>query len=206
MLLIDVLKDFRIDVANCNALITFALSRYASGGYKHQRGRREFIMESAFLKIFISWETFLERAFHSYMQGETSVLGVAPVKYVNPIDENHAKKILIGTQKYVDWSNPEIVRKLSKLYFQHGFVINSTLSAIQADIFDMRTIRNSAAHMSSTTSAALDALGTRLLSKPCVNIKPTDLLMSIDPANTPDTILDTYNAKLDVAAELIAKG
>lgn len=207
MSLSNTLLEYRNNVSECQGFINFALSRYASGGYKFSRDKRIFITESAFLKFFISWETFLEKAFHFYLLGLPSISGSLPVRFVTPIDERHAQGILIGTQKYVDWANPEIIRKLSILYFEHGDIINSQLSSINSELLDLRTIRNSAAHMSSTTSSKLDGLATRLLGRSCHNISVFELLLSINPISpTADHILEGYIDMLDVSAELIATG
>jgi len=200
------IDNYRNAVTNCQSFIAHAHDRYASGGYKIRTDLRKFISESSFLKLFIAWEHFLESCFIDYLMNEQSILGNRPAKFANPIDPNHAQELLIGTQKYVDWSNPEITRKLSKIYFHQGYVFNTQLGAIQTQLFDLKTIRNSAAHLSSTTSSKLDALSSRLLNTNCQNYSAYDLLFSIDPTNPGQTILDTYINTLDVSAEIIANG
>ncbi|MCS5491793.1 hypothetical protein [Algoriphagus limi] len=200
------LDNFRNSVAECQQFITYAHNRYTSGGYKVQASLRKFISESSFLKLFIAWEKFLEESFIDYLMNEQSILGNRPAKFANPIDREHAQKLLIGTQKYVDWSNPEITRRLSIIYFHQGYVFNSELGAIQTDLFDLKTIRNSAAHLSSTTSSQLDALSTRLLRTPCHGYTAYDLLFSLDPLNAGQTILNKYITVLDITAEKIANG
>ena len=73
---------------------------------------------------------------------------------------------------------------------------------------DMKSIRNSAAHLSSTTSSKLDGLASRILSTPVTNYTAYKLLFSIDPRVTlyPTTVLERYLTLLDVAAEEIANG
>jgi hypothetical protein len=200
------LNDYRKSVAECQQFITYAHNRYASGGYKVQASLRKFISESSFLKLFIAWEKFLEASFIDYLMNEQSIQGNRPAKFANPIDREHAHKLLIGTQKYVDWSNPEITRRLSAIYFHQGYVFNTQLGAIQTDLFDLKTIRNSAAHLSSTTSSQLDGLSSRLLGTPCNGFTAYDLLFSIDPATPSQTVLDRYITVLDVTAEIIANG
>jgi len=201
------LNDFRASVTECQSFINYAHTKYARGNYKIAANLREFIGESSFLKIFIAWETFLEQCFIDYLLNEASILGNMPVKWVHPRDRDHALKMIVHTQKYIDWANPEMVRKLSQIYFHNGFFFNSQLSAINAELLDLKTIRNSAAHLSSTTSAKLDGLSSRLLGRPCVNFTAYDLLFSINPTSTTGaTILDNYLTILDVSAEIIANG
>ena len=77
----------------------------------------------------------------------------------------HAHRILIGTQKYVDWSNPEIIRRLCNLFFDPSNPFDTYIASINTDLFDLKTIRNAAAHLTSTTSQQLDSLATRKLKR-----------------------------------------
>lgn len=202
------LNDFRTTTTNLVAHITFAHHKYASGSYKVSRDLREFISESAFLRIYIAWETFIENCFVDYLLNEPSILNNRPAKWVNPIDRDHAQQIIIGNQRHMDWSNPETIRKISQIFFHQGYVFNAALSAINNDLMDLKTIRNSAAHTSSSTSSKLDGLSTRILNTPCSNYTAYRLLFSIDPRSVvPNTnVLDRYLQIIDVAAEQIANG
>jgi len=108
----------------------------------------------------------------------------------------------------MDWSNPEAIRKISQIFFHQGYVFNTSLSAINNDLMDLKTIRNSAAHMSSTTASKLDGLSTRILSAPCANYTAYRTLFSTDPRSgaAAQTVIDRYLQILDVAAEQIANG
>jgi hypothetical protein len=115
--------------------------------------------------------------------------------------------MLIGTQRYVDWANPETVVKLANLYLKDGEPFNTNLKSIQSHLSDLKTIRNSCAHLSSTTSAQLDSVASRLLGKPVSGVSVTDLLTATDPNGQQDeTILDRYLAYVDACAENLAKG
>ncbi|HWD88020.1 MAG TPA: hypothetical protein VG367_07840 [Mucilaginibacter sp.] len=202
------LADFRTAVNDLMLHINFAHQRYNNNSFKIARNLREFICESAFLRIYIAWETFLENCFVDYLLNEVSILSNRPAKWVNPIDKEHALQIIIGNQRHMDWSNPEIVRKISGIFFHQGYVFNAVLSAINNDLFDLKTIRNSAAHTSSTTASKLDGLSTRILNTPCNNYTAYRLLFSNDPrsATQNQTVLVRYLQIIDVAAEQIANG
>lgn len=166
---------------------------------------QSFVVDSSFLRIFIAWETFVETAFVSYLLGATSTAGRAAVRYSSPPSEAHARSLLIGTQKYVDWANPEIVRKLAGNHFQNGEPIGSAISSIQNDLFDLRTIRNAAAHLTATTSHPLDALASRRLQRVCTGISVSQFVLTIDSAVAGNvTVMDSYLSLLDSAAENIA--
>lgn len=202
------LNDFRASITELNQHITFAHQKYASGAYKVAVNLREFISESAFLKMFVAWETFVEKCFVDYLINEESILARRPAKWANPIDSNHAHQIIIGNQKHMDWSNPETIRKISKIFFHQGYVFDSALSSVNADLMDMKAVRNSAAHVSSTTTARLDGVATRILGVNSVNFSAYRLLFSVDPRSNPagQTVLERYLTLLDIAAEEIANG
>lgn len=207
MPLVDSLTNFRASITEANSYVSIAFRRNRSRRYIFTSSERDFITDSAFLKIFIAWETFLEHSFIQYSLGEPSILGRTVVRYVSPLDERHANSLLVGTQKYVDWSNPEIVRRLSGLYFPPGNPYQTVVGGINSDLFDLKIIRNAAAHLTSTTRTQLDSLATRKLQRPCVNTTVSGLLFAVDPSVvTGDTILDSYLIMLDVAAEAIANG
>ncbi|MBV8391089.1 MAG: hypothetical protein JO080_14890 [Mucilaginibacter sp.] len=202
------LADFRASVVELNSHITYAHQRYRNNSFKIASNLREFISESAFLRIYIAWETFLETCFVDYLLNEVSVLNNRPAKWVNPIDKEHAQQIIIGNQRHMDWSNPETVRKISSIFFHQGYIFNTSLGSINNDLMDLKTIRNSAAHVSSTTTNKLDGLSTRVLGVPCNNYTAYRLLFSLDPRSTVpnQTVLDRYLQIIDIAAEQIANG
>ncbi len=202
------LSDFRLANTELKSHINFAHLKYAGGSYKIARNLREFISEAAFLRIFIAWETFVEKCFVDYLLNEPSILNNRPAKWATPISKEHAQEIIIGNQRHMDWSNPEAIRKISQIFFHQGYVFNTSLSAINNDLMDLKTIRNSAAHMSSTTASKLDGLSTRILNTPCTNYTAYRLLFSTDPRSGPlnQTVIDRYLQILDVAAEQIANG
>lgn len=208
MALAQNLNDFRLTNTELMSHINFAHLKYANGAYKIARNLREFISEAAFLRIFIAWETFIENCFVDYLLNEPSILNNRPAKWATPINKEHAQEIIIGNQRHMDWSNPEAIRKISQIFFHQGYVFNTSLSAINNDLMDLKTIRNSAAHMSSTTASKLDGLSTRILNTPCTNYTAYRLLFSIDPRSGAlnQTVIDRYLQILDVAAEQIANG
>ncbi len=131
--------------------------------------------------MFVAWESFIEASFTKFLCGEPSTTGLQIVCCATPRDLEHAQKMVIGVMKYVDWSHPEVIRKLAAIYFEDGHPFSTLISAIQSDLFDLRTIRNAAAHITSTTTHQLDALGQRKLRRPCLNIGVPAILMPWTP-------------------------
>lgn len=89
-----------------------------------EKNVKEFIIESAFLKMFIFWEEFIENSIVIYISNDHLET------YVSPVDNDHASSILIGTQKYVDWANYEVVKKLANLYLKDGEPYKTTINSI----------------------------------------------------------------------------
>ena len=206
MPLVDTLTNYRASITQSTQNLNIAFNTDVGGAYIYSQPQRDFIIEASFLKVFISWENFLENSFLDFLLGEPSIRGTIITRHVTPTDRNHGHKILIGTQKYVDWANPEIVRRLSKLFFENTNPIETVISSIQTDIFDLKTVRNAAAHISSTTSHEIDALATRKLQRQCINFTVSQFILAFDPSaavNT-QTFLTSYTNLLDAAADNIA--
>ncbi|MBB5210529.1 hypothetical protein [Microbulbifer hydrolyticus] len=204
MSLSDSIGEFRAGVSQVNAVLEKAYEVDSDGNEIFDELQQEFIVSSAFLRMFIHWETFVEASFASYLIGERSVNGTSVSRCVTPSDRDHALKILVGTQKYVDWANHEIVRRLANLYLEDGEPFSSNISAIARDLSDLKTVRNAAAHLSSTTQHQLDALASRVLGRAVSNFTVANFILHLDPNDPSKTILQKYQELLDLAAENIA--
>jgi hypothetical protein len=202
MPLVAAFSAYRNQIACLNGYITKAFTQDAAGRYFLAPQEQSFIAEFSFLKAFIAWEGFLEEVFLQYLLGTPSLSGKVALRYASPFSEEHARSMLVGNLKFVDWTNPQVVRTLAAIYFEKGEPISTIISSIEADLIDLKTIRNAAAHHDSTTGKKLDALASRKLNRLCVNISVSDFILSQDPNNgATGTILENYILKLDVAAE-----
>lgn len=198
------LANFRQDVIKVNGYIDLAYEQDDTSNNIRTTDEIEFLVTSAFLKLFIAWEGFLERTFISYLTGEESLDGNQVVRYASPVDESHAHRILIGTQKYVDWANNEIVNRIAGLYFENAEPYLTALNSIARDLSDLRVIRNASAHISSTTQTKLDAVASRVLGTQVSNIRVADFITRISTEDNTKTVLQMYQLKLDITAENIA--
>ncbi len=204
MSLLNTLANFKAGITQTNHFISMAYEQDAEGNDVFDTAQKDFLISSAFLKMFIFWESFVEDSFSKYLTGETSTDGTTVTCFVSPNNRDHASKILIGTQKYVDWANHEIVRRLAKLYFEDGDPIASNLASIAQHLSDLKTIRNAAAHLSTTTQLQLDALSTRVLGHTISNTTVAVFVMHLHPLDTTKTVLQYYQDFLDIVAENIA--
>jgi hypothetical protein len=179
-----------------------------SGANIFSQRDREQITVAAFLNMFIAWEEFVEAAFADFMTGEATVGGMQPVKFVSPPSREHSVAMVIHTHRFFDFANHDSVRKLAGLYFQGGYPFDPTLSSITGELQDLKTIRNSCAHLSSSTRRALESLAGRIMAQPQPGIGVYQLLIAVDPRvpgnNT--TVYAAYRDKLIAAATSIAQG
>jgi hypothetical protein len=202
--MLNLLNDFRRSVETCRRLVTAAHAADANNAYLWPESDRSTVIEAAFLKFFISWEYFQESAFIEYLMGTISAAGNVIQRYATPPDRGHAAQMLVGLMRYVDWSTPDNVRKLGRSFFLGGEPFETTLASIQSDLFDLKTIRNAAAHLATNTSQQLDALASRKLQRVVSGVAVSTLLLSVDPGSVSGaTIFETYIALLDAAADRI---
>ena len=115
--------------------------------------------------------------------------------------------MVVHSNRYFDFANHEIVLKLAMLYFENGYPIKPALSSIFSDLADLKTMRNASAHMSSTTTTALESLALRIFGQPQPGISVYRLLTMIDPREPNNsTVYVVYRDKLLAAATLMAQG
>jgi hypothetical protein len=206
MSLSDTLTEFQSAAAQCDSLIANAHMNDSSGVPLLPLIDRQQITTAGFLNLFISWETFLEEALCKLMTGLPTISGNAPTRYVHPPTKEFAHSLVVGVNRYFDYSNHGYVRKMALLFFQHGYPFESTLSSISQDLADMKTIRNASAHLTSSTQTPLEGLAQRLFSTPQLGITLYELLTRPDPSTPGSTIFSMYKNKLLAAAEMIANG
>lgn len=202
------LAGFQAAVAQCDSLISNAHKVDSAGASLFPLIDRQQITVAAFLNLFIAWEEFIETAITDFMMGEATMGGTQPTRYVVPPTREHSNKLVISTQRYFDYANHDNVRKIANLYFETGYPFEAPLSSINADLRDLKTIRNACAHLSSSTKSALEALATRILGQPQPGINVYQLLTTIDSRvnGNATTVYASYRDKLIAAATFIAQG
>lgn len=206
MPILDLLAKFQQDLAHTDQYVQDAFSTNPNGGYIFRENFRNFIVEAAIVKIVVAWETFLEGVFTYYSMAEPSISGLVYSRYSNPPNLEHARKMAIGTQKYVEWSNPSIVLSISKLYFDSGEPFKSVIAGISDTLSDLRVIRNAAAHLSSTTKTPFEAVAAKIFGLPSPGITVADFLVRIHPTSTTnETVFAIVIKTLDAAACAIVR-
>jgi len=136
------------------------------------------IYELSFLKIYLSWESFIGRVFILYMIGEKTDSGYAPKRYVTPRDEKHAYDIIKCGRSFPDWLNIEFIRERSELFFKNGEPFKTALYSktnIRGALQNMKVLRNIIVHASKEAEEKYEnMLRNELGSAP--NISPGEFL------------------------------
>lgn len=200
----DCLQHYRDSVQQAESFITEVYQTDAGGQYIHPHDYRDFVVSSAVVRFSIAWESFLESIYCAFLLGELDTKGNTVSSCVVARDEEHAHSLLRGTNKYFDWTNPEKIVALSVLFLGSVNPIKTAINATLSDLFDLKSIRNAAAHISSTTQKSLDSIASRLFGHQMVNTTVTDVILMV--RSDGKTMWSYYKDLLDVAAENVASG
>lgn len=200
----DCLQCYRNDVQETESFIAEAHILDASGHYVHPLDYRDFVISSAVVRFSIAWESFMENTYCSFLMGEPDTQGRSVPCCVTAADEKHAHQLLIGINRYFDWTEPDLIIRLSTLYLGQDNPIKTAIKSVRSDLMDIKTIRNAAAHISVTTQNKLDALASRLYGTQQINTTVASVVHFICPDGK--TLWEYYKDLLDVAAENVVKG
>ena len=195
------------NVKQSDRLVKDAHKQRSSGKYIFSTLDREQITVAAFLNLFIAWEAFLESSIAEFMIGKPTKRGKVPKRYVSPKNIDDAHEMVRGTNRYFDFSDPNRVQKLVRLFFKNGYPYDPHFTSINRELWELKTMRNWAAHITRNTQHNLELLAQQIFSVPRVGITLYELLTAIDPAS-PDgnTVYAKYKTILMIVAELIARG
>jgi hypothetical protein len=167
------------------------------------RHRLEALYETAFLRVFLRWENFLEESFLRYLCGYASHAGPATLRGNKFNSLSLASSMLLGTRDFVPWANPNIVIARSHTFIDHGLheiVLSSSLSRLEA----FNWIRNRVAHASDYARQRFDAATTILVGRRIPSSSPGRFLREPSTPNQLSTWLFTITQELKSLAAQIA--
>ena len=104
------------------------------------------LTEGLFLHLFRSYEQFMEECFLVCMMSRGSLRSVRP--FVAPRDVGHARSMLKGSGRFVEWHSPDVIIARSELYFNNGGLIKQVVSSNRGVLFEMKRVRDRIAHSS----------------------------------------------------------
>lgn len=162
------------------------------------------IYELSFLRIFLSWEWFIESTFILYMLGSKTNTGYRPKVYVRPKDQNHAYQFVKEGRDYADWTSPDVVIRKSSLFFVDGEPYKESLMPIIQDIQNMKTIRNAIVHMSAESREKFETLVRSKLGYAKEAITPGEFLVTTIKGKSLSYIT-YFREQLELTTEKIVK-
>ena len=141
------LENFETECDYNLSLYASSLQLYIDHSDLFSEMMRNMVVEYAILKLFGKWEKFLEDIFIEYMLGEHSRNGQMVNRYVNPINREHAYKMIQNVNLYPDWSDVEKILTNARNFFENGGAFE-ILKTVKAELTSLKKVRNSIAHIS----------------------------------------------------------
>jgi hypothetical protein len=174
----DHLEFLRSEIRSCDEV------RLLAQGMRDSQART-IVYESVLLRAFRAYENYVERVFLSYLIGETREDGLEVPRFVSPRDWDHARKIVSPSGRFLDWSEPSVIRERCDVFFERDDPVYIAVGGKTTELNWMRKVRNHVAHNSveSATQFA-GVLRAVLLTEPTPIPSPGDFLQVV-PARGP---------------------
>lgn len=168
--------------------------------------RRDSMIELAFLRAFLAWETFLEDIFVLYMLGKRPISGRRPYRYVLPPSRDWAHEAIREGHRHAKWDGQSVSNKATR-FFRSGHPFTNVLRANQAFFEEAATIRNAIAHSSSDArDMFLRIVRNKAGTPPIANITVGAFLNAHVPAsNPPVAFLDFYIDRVEFVADQLVR-
>lgn len=167
--------------------------------------RRDSLVELAFLRAFLAWETFLEQSFILYLSGQSPPRGRSPRRYAFPPNQRVAMDWLIPEgREYAQWTVPMHVSGRAERFFQAGRPFTPVLRQNQNALDEARLIRNAIAHESAAARARFETIVRTKLGTLPPKFTVGGFLGMIMPASAPPvSFLEFYLIRIEFVAEQI---
>ncbi len=173
--------------------------------------RRDSMMELAFLRTFLAWESFLEESFILYLSGQKPPRGRPPVRYAFPPNHKAAIEWFVpesGRPNYARWTVAGEVTTRAERVFRAGRPFAAVLRGGQNVLDKCRTIRNAIAHESESSRTKFETLARAELVPlplpPRLTVG-TFLTTTVPASSPPVSFLDHYVDKIDILAKQIVR-
>ncbi len=116
------------------------------------------LYEAAFLRVFVAWEDFLDRAFVNYLCGRRSGSGLESLTPGQSYSKTLADAELrvYGSSSYALWHNPQKVVHRAKRFFSGGLIEN-VVSSDLSKLSHYAAVRHRIAHGHSDSKAKFDS-------------------------------------------------
>ena len=148
--------------------------------------RLELLYELAYLRMFVSWEAFLEQVFLRYLCGYSSKFGVAAPAAGTafaPTLASAATAVLAG-RRYVLWHNPSAVVDRARRFFS-GSVVETVILSNTARLDQCAAVRHRITHSQSDARRQFDAATMTFTGTRYKGGRPGAFLRDVDASVAP---------------------
>jgi hypothetical protein len=192
--LVNVLKTLDREISEAIKLVSRIQQICQSRTVRPRISKKHFemIVELAFLRSFLAWESFLEDSCILYLMGKKSPKGYTPKRYVMPKNLNHALDFTSAEARYADWTVADAVIKRAERFFKDGEPYSSALKIRNSRFNDLKTLRNAITHSSSQARDKFKALVRRELTYYPNGLAPGGFLLKGLPNLTSRSFLEEY--------------
>jgi hypothetical protein len=203
------LKDLELSISRIRNLDSQNQIRYRSGPGRSSKEiltKQQFFLltEGLFLHLFRSYEYFIENSFLIEMMN--SKKNPSGSSYVIPKDFKHAREIIKGSSRFVDWHSPDIIISRCDLYFKRGNKLRQIITSRRIVLFEMKRIRDRIAHESDEANRQFinGVIRARLLTIPTRVPSPGEFLQNLVRGNSTQHHLGLYIDELDSIGTALA--
>ena len=203
-----VLNEFGRTVRQCRRFADDARTWSLPGATPHiNAARRDSIIELAFLRGFLAWESFLEESFILHMLGKQPRRGRPPHRYVFPPNRTAAFELTAGPRGYASWEVAADVANQATRFFRNGRPYTGPLRVARNTLDDTRTLRNAVAHRSESARKRFESLARNQLGGTLPpGLTVGGFLNTTQPTSAPpESFLEYYLGMLQIVAEQIIR-
>lgn len=159
------------------------------------------MIELAFLRTYLAWESFLEESFILYMLGQQPRRGRAPHRFAYPPSRRLAQDLISEGREYASWGGVAEVSSRAERFFRDGKPFSIVLRPNQHILNQTRTIRNAVTHSSPSATEKFESLVRLHLGSLPPNITVGAFLATVVPTTTPPlSFFELYVKKIEAAA------
>jgi hypothetical protein len=150
--------------------------------------RLEALYEVAYLRMFVSWEVFLEEVFLRYLCGYASLSGAVTPRVGVTLAKGltGAEAMLLGGRPYKLWHNPATVVARSQGFFT-SCPMETVVDSYTTELERFAAIRHRITHGQSDARKNFDAVTMAIVGKRYRGARPGAFLRDLNPGTTPPT-------------------
>ena len=169
--------------------------------------RRDSLVEWAFFRVYLGWESLLEESFMLYASGASTPGRRAPKRFVFPKNRRATMDWVVPEGRpYAKW-DADTVSKRAERFFSSGYTFTAGLRGQQNVLDETRKIRNVIAHDSEAARSRFESVVRNRLGTLPARATVGSFLSTVVPgANPPIVFLELYLSKFEDLVGRIVPG